>query len=72
MNPKNDDGWTALHQAHNGHEVVVGFLVENKANVNAKDNSRSTALHRAAKYGHLKVVTLLIMNGADICAKDNR
>jgi ankyrin repeat protein len=52
---------TALHWAvDSDHDTVVQPLLENGANVEAKDDRGETALHRAAKYGHSNVVRLLI------------
>ena len=50
---------------------VLKLLIENKADINAKDSSGQTALIIAAKFGNLPVAVLLVENGADIDAKDN-
>ena len=41
------------------------MLLENGADVNAKDNNGETALHDAAPFGKKELVKLLIENGAD-------
>jgi ankyrin repeat protein len=44
-------------------------LIQNGADVNAKDEDRWTALMRAAGNGHMDVVCFLIEHSADINAK---
>jgi len=48
---------------------VVEYLVNQKADINVKDNDGSTPLHLAAQYGHLSVVEYLVNQKADINAK---
>jgi len=67
------DGYdsTPLHAAAlSGHKDVAEFLLNNKADVNAKDWEGQTPLHDAAKNGHKDVVELLASK-AEIDAKDN-
>jgi len=45
--------------------------VNQKADINAKDETLSTPLHYAATNGHLSVVEYLINQKVDINAKDN-
>lgn len=63
-------GRTPLHlAASEGHKDVVRFLLDNDANVNARDNKGRTPLHDAASGGFLHVVELLLANNADINAR---
>ena len=57
--------------AENGHLNVVEYLLNQKADINAKDSDDSTPLHRASENGHLSVVEYLVNQNADINAKDN-
>ena len=62
---------TPLHNAaNNGHLSVVEYLVNQKADINAKDEYNSTPLHSAAQNGHLSVVEYLVNQKADINAQD--
>ncbi len=49
---------------------VCKILIDNGADVNAKDDCGYTPLHEAAYRGHLKVYELLLDNGANINATD--
>ncbi|TCW61989.1 ankyrin repeat domain-containing protein [Treponema sp. J25] len=65
------DGSTPLHQAARaGHRGVIQYLLEKKADINAKDSAGSTALHDAARAGHLVIVKTLLEQGADPNARD--
>jgi ankyrin repeat protein len=50
--------------------VVVQTLLENGADVAAKDDHELTALHHVARNGPEAVVKLLLEKGADMAAKD--
>jgi len=64
---------TPLHYAARyGHLSVVEYLVNQKADINAKDGDDYTPLHFSAENGHLSVVEYLINQKADINSKDNR
>ena len=52
-----------------GLKEIVGLLVEQKADVDAKAANGETALHGAAESGHPAVVQLLLEKGADVDAK---
>ncbi len=45
--------------------------IENRADIEAKDNYGNTPLISASAYGHVEVVKFLIESGADIEAKNN-
>jgi ankyrin repeat protein len=54
-------GWASLIQApaKDGHEAVIGLIVERGANFNLNWSTRATALQRAASDGHDGIVKLL-------------
>ncbi|WP_265027666.1 ankyrin repeat domain-containing protein [Wolbachia endosymbiont (group B) of Chorthippus parallelus] len=55
------NNWTPLHYAaRNGYTKVAEFLVEKKANINARTDSREKPLHIAAKNGHKDIVEFFI------------
>ena len=57
--------WSALHYAtFGGHAELARFLMENKADVNARSTNGSTVLMMAAREGHEKIAQLLIEHGA--------
>lgn len=63
-------GWAPLHYAcDQGHDVVVALLLDEGANVNARDDMKKTPLHLAAAQGHSAVVQLLLKSGASRTAK---
>ncbi|KAN0120373.1 Ankyrin repeat-containing domain protein [Hyaloscypha variabilis] len=66
---KNRDSMALHRAAENGLEVVVQLLLEEGADIEAKDCYTWTALHRAAANGCVSVVRLLLEHGADIAAK---
>jgi len=64
-------GWTPLHYATvNDRKEITELLIDEGANVNAKDNDGDTALHIASGKGHKEIAELLIAKGADVSAKD--
>ncbi|XP_065580502.1 uncharacterized protein LOC136040233 [Artemia franciscana] len=68
---KTMDGLTSLHiSAERGHLGLVDYLIENNADINAKNGRDFTPLHFAAYRGHLKLVKTLIQNGANVNAAD--
>jgi ankyrin repeat protein len=61
-----------LHSAaDNGHVEIVHLLLQNGADVNAKDKYGETPLHEAAGHGHIDILHLLAENGADLEAQSN-
>ncbi|KAH0559391.1 hypothetical protein GP486_004095 [Trichoglossum hirsutum] len=64
-------GYTCLQIASlYGHCDIVKLLMENGAEVEAKDGYRSPSLHMAAQEGHEAVVELLVKKGANVEVKD--
>jgi len=62
---------TPLHfAAENGHLSIVEYLVNQKADIDAKTSFNETPLHSAVRNGHLSVVEYLVNQKADINAKD--
>ena len=49
---------------------MVEFLIQQSADVNAKNRDGGTALHTAAFLGQYEVAELLVQKGADVNAKD--
>ncbi len=48
----------------------VKYLIENGADINAKDESSLTALHHAVLNGNMEMIQLVIENGSDINVKN--
>jgi ankyrin repeat protein len=68
---RKSDGLTPLHfAAREGHEGLIGFLIEKKANVNIKNSSGATPLHEAVRSGKVNVIRQIIRSGAEINAQD--
>lgn len=64
--------WSALHYAtFAGNEELARFLVDKKADVNAKSTNGSTVLMMAAREGQEKIAALLIERGAIRGAKND-
>jgi hypothetical protein len=64
--------WSALHYAtFAGHDDLARFLIENKADVNARSTNGSTVLMMAAREGRDKIAQLLIEHGAVRSAKND-
>ncbi|XP_070782929.1 poly [ADP-ribose] polymerase tankyrase-2-like [Enoplosus armatus] len=63
---------TPLHFAAGfGRKDVVDFLLQNGANVHARDDGGLISLHNACSFGHAEVVSLLLRHGADANSRDN-
>jgi hypothetical protein len=73
VNVKDDRfGATPLHYAaENGHIEIAHLLLQNGANVNAKDRWDRTPLNWAAYYGHVDILHLHVENGADLEAQED-
>ena len=67
----NFNGETALMYASTeGHLDLLKILLDNQADINAEDYSKSTPLHLASFNGHLSIVENLVEEGADINSQD--
>jgi hypothetical protein len=73
VNVKDDwNGWTPLHWAAlKGHIEIARLLLQNGAEVNAKDYDGRTPLHFAASQGKVDILHLLVENDADLEAQSN-
>jgi len=59
--------WTALHNAVRfRHRDTTELLIQNGANVNAKNNDGKTPVHYAVLLGSTEVIRMLLVAGADI------
>jgi ankyrin repeat protein len=64
---------TLIHYAvSSGNVTLIQWLIDTKQiDINAKDHSGETALHRATRQNNREVVELLARNGADLTIKNN-
>ena len=71
-------GYPALIQACRGNHNApdnpyqARKLLDQGANVNARDSKEKTALHRAAQAGFIKIINLLLKHGAEVNAQDEK
>jgi hypothetical protein len=64
--------WSALHYAtFAGHDELARYLIDKKADVNARSTNGSTVLMMAAREGREKIAALLIEHGAIRSAKND-
>eukprot|EP00794_Sanderia_malayensis_P005571 gene5571-6259_t len=62
---------TPLHFAAGFNKLdVVQFLLQNSADVHAKDKGGLVPLHNACSYGHYEVAEMLVKHGANVNAAD--
>jgi hypothetical protein len=70
--PAYKQGEMPLHlAAERGYKDIAEVLLDNGAEINAKNLLGRTPLHIAARYGQKAVLELLLVRGADASAKDN-
>jgi len=69
VNAKDEDGWTPLHFAAT--EEIAELLINEGADVNAKNKWSGTPLQWTARGGHKEIVELLIAKGANVSAKND-
>jgi ankyrin repeat protein len=55
-----------------GHLEFIKYLIEHKADVNAKDNFGQTPLHNSAREGQFECLKSLIDNKAVVDEKDEK
>lgn len=61
------EGNTPIHVAgQNGHLEILNHLIDQKANLDAKNNKGNTAFHMALSYDYFECCDCLIKAGADI------
>ena len=66
-----DKRWQGINsEGSNAKAEAVRALLENGADVNAKDESCSTPLHLASFEGSYETMRILIEHGANVAAKD--
>ena len=64
INHINDNGETYLHAVNTSNVDIIIFLVENKININKKDNNGKTYLRKACGVGNTDLVRYLLNHGA--------
>jgi ankyrin repeat protein len=70
---RNDRISDALYAAaRNGHRDVVGYLLDQGVDINAKGVFGATGLHWAAMNGHSETAEFLVMRGANLMIRDSK
>jgi ankyrin repeat protein len=70
-NVRRSDGLAPLHYAaREGHEGLISFLIEKRADVNLKNLAGATPLHEAARSGNIWIMQMLLNQGAEVNAQD--
>ncbi len=70
---RKNDGFTPLHAAAAyGRAPIVRLLLDQGADINARDKDGQTALMKAVGNSHANVVTVLLQRGANITANDGK
>jgi len=73
INLQNEYGQTPLmFAAQNGHDAIVSYLLDHKANVDLENNEGYTALLLAAQAARLNTVKMLLKAGANFYAKNKQ
>ncbi len=73
INLQNELGQTPLmFAAQNGHDDIVSYLLDHKANVDLESNEGYTALLLAAQAGRLNIVGMLLRAGSNFYAKNKK
>jgi len=71
VNRSNDDGFTALQYAAKlGDQDIVQFLLNCRADVDARNKFHQTPVILAARHGHSKVTEMLLGDGASVEKRD--
>lgn len=65
VNAVNEHGRTPLHQLNSLSDETIDFLLENGANIHARDNNGETPLYVAAMEGNHYALKILLTLGAD-------
>ena len=69
LNEQDDSVHKAYRETHMKADTVK-LLIDNGANVNVQDETKSTPLHLASSFWSAETVRLLIEHGADVNAQD--
>jgi len=71
VNLANEDGFTALQwAAKNGSRDIVACLLENNADINARNKFHQSPIMLAGRYGHCDVVEVLLKYGCELDRRD--